>query len=179
MAVNISARHFRDRDLARSVGAILDSTGWQAQDLSLEITERVVMRTDDEVEDILTELHDMGIAIALDDFGTGYSSLSYLKHFPIDYLKIDRSFTSGIPTDPNDVTIAKTIIAMAKNLNIRIIAEGIETEQQHSFLRAEGCQEGQGYLFSKPLAAADLEELISRNKCIFHTPRPRMCAVEP
>ncbi|MGH8500880.1 MAG: putative bifunctional diguanylate cyclase/phosphodiesterase [Gammaproteobacteria bacterium] len=179
MAVNISARHFRDRDLARTVDAILKSTGWQAQDLSLEITERVVMRTDDEVEDILTELHDMGIAIALDDFGTGYSSLSYLKHFPIDYLKIDRSFTSGIPTNPNDVTIAKTIIAMAKNLNIRIIAEGIETEQQHSFLRAEGCQEGQGYLFSKPLAAADLEELIGRNKCVFHTARPRMRVVEP
>lgn len=180
MAVNISARHFRDRDLTQSVSTILRATGWQARWLNLEITEGAVMRNDEEVDNMLAELHDMGIAIAVDDFGTGYSSLSYLKNFLIDYLKIDRSFVSGIPSNPNDVTIAKSIIAMANNLNIRIIAEGIETEQQLGFLRAEGCHEGQGYLFSKPLPATDVERLLRRNhETIIHEQLPRLHAAEP
>lgn len=180
MAVNISARHFRDRDLAHSLSTILQATGWEAHWLNLEITEGVVMKNDEEVERILAELHDMGIGIAVDDFGTGYSSLSYLKNFLIDYLKIDRSFISGIPSNPNDVTIAKSIIAMANNLNIRIIAEGIETEQQLGFLRAQGCHEGQGYLFSKPLPAAEVELLLRRSLGhIMTKPVPRLRAAEP
>jgi diguanylate cyclase (GGDEF)-like protein/PAS domain S-box-containing protein len=176
MAVNISARHFGDLHLVQGISSILAATGWRPEWLNLEITERVMMRTGEDVEKILAELRDMGIGIALDDFGTGYSSLGYLKHFLIDYLKIDRSFVSGIPADAQDVNIAKAIIAMAKSLNIGIIAEGIETEQQQNFLLAHGCQEGQGYLFSKPLPAPDMEALLRRNwesvSQQGHAPRP-------
>ena len=112
---------------------------------------------------IMDRIHQLGVALSLDDFGTGYSSLSYLKRFPIDTLKIDRSFTTGIPEDPSDCAIAGTIVSMAQQLGLRVIAEGVETLEQLAFLRASGCDEVQGFLYSKPLPAADFERCLREN----------------
>jgi diguanylate cyclase (GGDEF)-like protein/PAS domain S-box-containing protein len=157
MAVNLSVRQFKQKDLAQRIEAILRETGLASHVLELEITESVVMEDPAAAERVLDRLHDIGIHIAVDDFGTGYSSLSYLKQFPIDFLKIDRSFVQDIPNDRDDVAIARAIIALAKALELRVIAEGVETEQQRAFLEAEGCEEAQGYLLSRPIDAEEME----------------------
>lgn len=164
LAINLSAWHFRDVGLVRNVARLLQSTGWDASLLLLELTERVVMEDHQRVLQIFAELRELGMKIAIDDFGTGYSSLGYLKQFPIDYLKIDYSFISGVPHNHSDVTIVRTIIAMAKGLQLGLIAEGIERHDQRDFLLAEGCQEGQGFLFSEPLPAAEIESLLRSRK---------------
>ncbi len=163
MAVNLSVRQLRQAELAQRIASVLSETGLDADSLELEITESMIMQDPEETVKVLAELNAIGIALAIDDFGTGYSSLSYLKRFPIDYLKIDQSFVRGIPADADDVAITKTIIAVAKSLELRLIAEGIETHEQLAFLKAEGCKEGQGYLFSKPLPAENLEQLLREN----------------
>ncbi|MBI2295801.1 MAG: EAL domain-containing protein, partial [Betaproteobacteria bacterium] len=163
IAVNLSARQFKQKDLPQHIAAILDETGLAPQRLELEITESMVMQDPAEAEKVLGQLHEMGIALAIDDFGTGYSSLSYLKRFPIDFLKIDRSFVRDIPGSPDDVAIARAIVALAKSLDLRVIAEGVETEQQLAFLKAEGCEEAQGYLLRKPISAEELEPLLREN----------------
>ena len=152
VAVNISARQITGR-LPRIVAALLAKYGLDARWIELELTESMLMHGSDAVIAMMDELHQMGIALALDDFGTGYSSLSYLKRFPIDTLKIDRSFVAGIPDDASDCAIAGAIVSMAKQLGHRVIAEGVETEAQLAFLERIGCDEIQGYLFSKPLPA--------------------------
>jgi predicted signal transduction protein with EAL and GGDEF domain len=163
MAVNLSARQFKQKDLTQRIVAILDETGLAPQCLELELTESMVMQDPAEAEKVLDLLHNMGITLAVDDFGTGYSSLSYLKQFPIDFLKIDRSFVKGTPDNPDDVGITRAIIALAKSLDLQVIAEGVETEQQLAFLKAEGCEEAQGYLLSKPISAEELEPLLRKN----------------
>ena len=163
MAVNLSARQLREPDLAKRMAAILAETGLDPEFLELELTESMVMRDPEETVKSLSELSAIGVSIAIDDFGTGHSSLSYLKRFPIDILKIDQSFVRGIPADPDDVAITRTILAMAKGLGLRAIAEGVETAEQSAFLKAEGCEEGQGYLFSKPVPAEDVEKLLQEN----------------
>jgi diguanylate cyclase (GGDEF)-like protein/PAS domain S-box-containing protein len=155
IAVNLSVRQFKQKDLAQRIATILERTGFAPQSLELEITESMVMQDPDEAVEILDRLHRMGICLAIDDFGTGYSSLNYLKRLPVDFLKIDRSFVREIPSDREDVAITRAVIALAKSLDLRVIAEGVETEAQRAFLEAEGCDEAQGYLFAKPASAAD------------------------
>jgi diguanylate cyclase (GGDEF)-like protein/PAS domain S-box-containing protein len=160
VAVNLSGRQFSQENLIESIQRILGSTGLDPRYLEIEITESVVMQNAKEAIDTLSSLKAMGLHIAVDDFGTGYSSLSYLKRFPIDVLKIDRSFIRDIPANPDDMAITSTIIAMARSLNLSTVAEGVETDQQFGFLRQCGCSAAQGYLFSKPVPAEEFETLL-------------------
>ena len=154
MAVNVSARQLRRRDFCETVASALAASGLPAELLELEITESSVMENPQEAVLILERLGRMGVTLAIDDFGTGYSSLAYLKLFPIDHLKIDRSFVADIETDLNDRAIAFGTIALAHSLGLKVIAEGVETEDQLDLLRSNGCDEVQGFLFSKPLTSA-------------------------
>lgn len=151
VAVNLSLGQLRQPAVTQRIAAMLRAAGLSASCLELEVTETLAMQDPEATVKVLTELRQMGIALAIDDFGTGYSSLGYLNRFPVDYLKIDRSFICGLPHDSDSVAIARTIIAMAKNLRIRLIAEGVETPEQLAFLKQEGCDEAQGFLFSIPL----------------------------
>jgi diguanylate cyclase (GGDEF)-like protein/PAS domain S-box-containing protein len=151
VAVNVSAREFTDK-LPNRVRALLERHRLDPQWLELEITESTLMNDIERAIGIMDRISELGVSLSLDDFGTGYSSLSYLKRFPIHTLKIDRSFTTGVPTDSNDCAIASTIISMGRQLKHRVIAEGVETAEQLAFLRQAGCDEVQGYLYSKPLA---------------------------
>lgn len=163
VAVNLSVRQFRHKTLVADISRILNETGVEAHCLSLEITESMLAQNVDEAARILNQLSAMGLEIAMDDFGTGYSSLSYLKRFPITTLKIDRSFVRDITTDPNDAAIIAAIIAMAGSLNMRVVAEGIETEEQLAFLTKQGCSRYQGYYFSKPLLASGIVSRLQRD----------------
>jgi diguanylate cyclase (GGDEF)-like protein/PAS domain S-box-containing protein len=154
VAVNVSARQLRRRDFCEVVAGMLAESGLPAELLELEITESSVMENPEEAIEILQRIGRMGVTLAIDDFGTGYSSLAYLKLFPIDHLKIDRSFVADIETDLNDRAIAFGTIALAHSLGLNVIAEGVETEDQLELLRSNGCDEIQGYLFSKPLNSA-------------------------
>ncbi|MDZ7585899.1 MAG: EAL domain-containing protein [Thiobacillus sp.] len=151
MAVNLSTRQFRQTDLVEEISIALRDTGLAPGDLELEITESSIMDNLVSATAVLAELERLGIRIAVDDFGTGYSSLSYLKSFSIHCLKIDRSFINDIPGDDNDTAIVRTIIALAGSLGLTVVAEGVETEAQLAYLRANHCDQVQGYLFSRPL----------------------------
>ncbi len=160
VAVNLSARQFRLPNLVAMVRSALGDSGLAAQFLELEITESIAMDHIEETIAKLDELKAMGVSIAMDDFGTGYSSLGYLKRFPIDRLKIDRSFVRDITTDPDDATIAVSIISLAHAMRLGVVAEGVETEAQLAFLRQHGCDEIQGYYFSPPLAQEEFAALL-------------------
>jgi diguanylate cyclase (GGDEF)-like protein/PAS domain S-box-containing protein len=160
IAVNVSALEFRDPGFVDSVRTVLQETGLEARYLELELTEGVLMEDGQSTAAVLQELKKMGVHLAVDDFGTGYSSLSYLQQFPIDVLKIDQSFVHHITGNPDDSPIVSAIIDMGKNLKQRVIAEGVETQGQLAFLQAQRCAEGQGYLFSRPLAAAQFAYLL-------------------
>ncbi|MCD6525766.1 MAG: EAL domain-containing protein [Desulfuromonas sp.] len=160
IAVNMSARQFRQKDLVPMVRRVLAETGLDACYLDLEITESILMNDVDGAIERLMELNDLGVRLSIDDFGTGYSSLAYLKQFPIHYLKIDQSFVRDVMTDPNDAAIATTIIDLARNMNLKVVAEGIEQEDQRQFLQQRGCGYGQGYLFSRPTDSASFEALL-------------------
>jgi len=162
MAVNISSRQFQQQNLASVVSAVLNETGLEPQCFYLELTESVLMRNVDAAIVAMGELDAAGVGFSIDDFGTGYSSLSYLKRFPIDVLKIDRSFVRDITTNPDDAAIVTAIMAMAHTLGIEVVAEGVETEEQLAFLRAHGCDVMQGYYFSKPVDATALTELLRK-----------------
>lgn len=163
VAVNLSARQFQQENLAGRIGEILRASGLPAKFLALEITESMVMANPGQVVDTLKQLKSMGISLAMDDFGTGYSSLAYLKNFPIDSLKIDRSFVNELPDNSKDAAIAKTIIALAHNLNLQVIAEGVEHRAQADFLRAHGCDAIQGYLVSRPVPAQQISALLQNS----------------
>ncbi|MDD0839452.1 EAL domain-containing protein [Curvibacter sp. HBC61] len=161
VAVNVSAREFRDPGFVEAVLAVLEATGARPTQLKLELTESLLLN---DVEDIIakmTRLQMRGVGFSLDDFGTGYSSLSYLKRLPLDQLKIDQSFVRDVLTDPNDATIARTIIALASSLGLSVVAEGVETVGQRAFLLRNGCEAFQGYLFSRPVAAVALPGLVA------------------
>lgn len=160
MAVNVSAIEFRQKDFLQSIREVLEETRLEPNWLELEITEGVLMQDVDSNLSILHELKGLGVRLAIDDFGTGYSSLSYLRYFPVDVLKIDQSFVRDISTDANDAALVGAIVSMGKSLKLRIVAEGVETQAQLSFLRAHQCDEGQGFLFSCPVAPAEFAKLL-------------------
>ena len=162
LAINLSAKQFRKNTLPDTIAAILHECGVEASHITLEITESVFMENTEAVAAMLHKLSAMGLGIAIDDFGTGYSSLSYLKRFPVDTLKIDRSFVMDIATDPDDAAIVTAIIALAHSLQMKVIAEGVETEEQLAFLRQKNCGHYQGYYFSKPLPAAEIVSTLRR-----------------
>jgi diguanylate cyclase (GGDEF)-like protein/PAS domain S-box-containing protein len=167
VSVNVSAVQFRQEDFSKLIGVVLQETGLASQYLELELTESLLLSSADTTFDVLEDLKAMGLKLAIDDFGTGYSSLSYLKRFPINKLKIDRSFVRDVAVDPDDAAITTAIIGIAKHLKLRVIAEGVEDEAQLSFLRAHNCDEIQGYYFSKPLtvdAAADFMRAAARER---------------
>ena len=160
VAVNLSARHFHYSSLPETVASTLAAAGMEAKHLELELTESAIMKNMEESSGILHELKSMGLRVAIDDFGTGYSSLSYLKRFPLDILKIDRSFIMNIPEDQDNAAIATAIIAMARSLNLEVIAEGVETREQFAFLRELGCNAVQGFLFSPALPKDEISEFL-------------------
>ena len=160
VAVNLSPRQFRDRKLIAKVGEILARTGLDPRFLELEITESLAMKDVDAVVAKLRELKNLGLQMAIDDFGTGYSSLSYLRRFPIDRLKIDQSFTREVNSSSDGAAIARAVIQLGHALDLRVIAEGVETEGQLQFLRDNGCDEIQGYYFSRPLDTVALRTLL-------------------
>ncbi|MDY0189807.1 MAG: EAL domain-containing protein [Desulfuromonas sp.] len=164
ISVNMSARQFSQRNVVEMVERTLRDTGLSAECLDLEITESVLMNDVDTAIATMTQLSDLGVRLSIDDFGTGFSSLAYLKRFPIDTLKIDKSFVDDIVIDPNDAAIATTIIDLARNMSLSVIAEGIETEEQRAYLQSHGCMRGQGYLFSRPQPADLVVKLFKRLK---------------
>ena len=158
VSVNLSARQFRDQMTLDAIRELQNQYGTLANFLEVEITETLLVENIEMAADIMHQLHHMGVSISVDDFGTGYSSMTYLKRFPIDALKIDRSFVSDTPYDQDDVSIVQAIIALARSLNIRSVAEGVETGEQNRLLKGLGCDEAQGYLFSKPVPADEFME---------------------
>jgi diguanylate cyclase (GGDEF)-like protein/PAS domain S-box-containing protein len=156
IAINISARQMADKGLVKFISESVQQTGLTAESLELEITESAVMSNQEDAERMLSELKKLGFHLTMDDFGTGYSSLAYLKRFPFDSVKIDQSFVSGIPESKDDEAIVEAIIAMAHSLQLEVVAEGVETRQQFEFLRRLGCDQIQGYYFSKPIPSNEI-----------------------
>jgi len=165
IAVNLSAVQFRHPNLPDMVSTILSEAQLPPEYLELELTERVAMHDPQEAIAVMNELHQRGIRMSIDDFGTGYSSLSYLKKFKVYKLKIDQSFVRDISTDLEDKAIVAAIISMAKNLGLKTIAEGVETLDQLDYLQKEGCDEAQGYYYSRPQQSEQIEAFIARKKC--------------
>jgi EAL domain-containing protein (putative c-di-GMP-specific phosphodiesterase class I) len=164
MAVNLSVRQFADNQLLDDIANILCETGMPPQLLELEITEGMVIHNPVHALELLTAIKRMGVRLAIDDFGTGYSSLGQLKNFPIDTLKVDRSFIRDVATNAEDRAITEAIIAMGKTLNLTVVAEGVETMDQETFLREKACTEMQGYYFSRPIPAAEFATLLKAHK---------------
>jgi EAL domain-containing protein (putative c-di-GMP-specific phosphodiesterase class I) len=160
MAVNLSPRQFIDENLLQTIDEALAASGMSPALLQIEVTESMMMRNVQRAIKVLDAIQSRGIRIAIDDFGTGYSSMSLMKQFPIDTIKIDRSFVRDLPDDTEDQAIAQAIISMGRALGMTIVAEGVETVEQETFLRAHGCDEMQGFLFSRPVAPDQLAELL-------------------
>jgi EAL domain-containing protein (putative c-di-GMP-specific phosphodiesterase class I) len=160
VSVNISAVHFLRHNFIATVQAALEHSGLPAHLLELEITESVLLKDAERAIQLLHELKALGVGIALDDFGTGYSSLSYLKDLPIDKVKIDRSFIHELISDARDAAITQGIISMAHHLQLKVVAEGVETTEQAEFLRRSQCDAFQGYLYARPMTYDRLEEYL-------------------
>jgi diguanylate cyclase (GGDEF)-like protein/PAS domain S-box-containing protein len=170
MSVNVSGRQFADPRLVDQIDRVLEATGLVPRQLEIEMTESVLMQDDPGISRVLSALGERGVRIAIDDFGVGYSSLSYLKRFPLDTLKIDRSFVNDLALDRNARTIAQTIIAMARTLELEVVAEGVETEEQVDYLREFDCDIAQGFLFSRPESASQAERLLDGTHSIWQAP---------
>ena len=160
MSFNVSAKLLEHPDFLSNIQALLAATKFPPSQLELELTEQTLIQNVENSQLILNEVTKMGMSIAIDDFGTGYSSLSYLKNFPVDVLKIDKSFIHDIDSDSDDLELVKTMIAMGKNLNIITVAEGVENRDQLMILKQEKCDQVQGYYFKKPMRFYDLYQLI-------------------
>jgi EAL domain-containing protein (putative c-di-GMP-specific phosphodiesterase class I) len=163
MAVNLSPRQFLDGNLLDDIDDVLASSGMPAHLLQLEITESMVMQNVERAIKLLDAIRSRGVRLAIDDFGTGYSSMSLMKKFPIDTIKIDRSFVRDLAESAEDRAIATAIIGMGKALGLTVVAEGVETTEQDTFLRGHACDEVQGYLFSKPVRPEEIPSLFSPN----------------
>jgi EAL domain-containing protein (putative c-di-GMP-specific phosphodiesterase class I) len=162
VSINLSATQFKNRSLVPNVVNALGSSGLQPRRLELEITESVLMMDDEITVAMLYQLTSLGLTIALDDFGTGYSSLSYLQKFPFDRIKIDQSFIRGVAKSHDSMAIVRAIAGLARSLNMTTVAEGVETEEQAERANREGCTEAQGYLFSRPIPAKKVSQLLGR-----------------
>ncbi|MEW6761245.1 MAG: bifunctional diguanylate cyclase/phosphodiesterase [Pseudomonadota bacterium] len=160
VSVNLSARQFQRAGLAQRVRAALDASGLEPDGLELEITESTVMHDTEDAADVLRSLRDLGVRVSIDDFGTGYSSLSYLKRFPLDVLKIDRAFVNDVEGDATGAAIIRAIITLAHSLGLTAVAEGVETAQQVAFLKENGCDEIQGYYYSRPIWPEQVAQLL-------------------
>ena len=167
MAVNLSPRQFADENLLDDLAAVLRETGMAPELLELEITESLVMGNIGWATKQLIPIKQLGVRLAIDDFGTGYSLLAQIKRFPIDTIKVDRSFICKIPLDAEDKAITEAIISMGRSLSLTVVAEGVETQEQQEFLREHACDEIQGYYFSKPVLAEHFAELLGK-----HVPVP-------
>jgi len=163
VAINLSARQFVDKDLGTTIERILEENGVDSSLIEFAITESSLMTNSEESIQTMEFLAQLGIGLSIDDFGTGYSSLGYLKRFPLDALKIDRSFVRDITTSADDATITRAVISMAHSLGLKVIAEGVETEAQLKFLAEHGCDECQGYYFSRPLPAQECGAWLKEN----------------
>jgi EAL domain-containing protein (putative c-di-GMP-specific phosphodiesterase class I) len=160
LSINVSSRQFREPGFAQLVGQAVKESGINPARLKLELTESLMLDSIEETSKRMEELKKIGVTFSLDDFGTGYSSLIYLKQLPLSQLKIDHSFVHDITTDKNDAILIRTIVGMAENLNLQVIAEGVETEEQLAALYEMGCRMYQGYYFSRPVPLADFEKMI-------------------
>jgi diguanylate cyclase (GGDEF)-like protein len=174
IAVNLSARQFLNEGFLRDTKRIIVASGMRAEDLEFEITESLVIQNPEHAVRLLTELKVLGSYLSIDDFGTGYSSLAYLKRFPIDCVKIDRSFIMDIPKEADDMALTRGIIALAHSLRMKVVAEGVETQEQSEFLAANECDEFQGFLLSKPLVGDELIKFLKN-----HVPKPYLTVVKP
>ncbi|PMS12299.1 hypothetical protein C0Z17_10040 [Trinickia caryophylli] len=178
MSVNISARQFLERDLVERVRQVLDETGLEAKYLELELTESLLMSNLDDAIVAMQRLRDIGVNLAIDDFGIGYSSLSALKHFPVGRLKIDKSFVRNLPEDADDRTIALSVISLGHKLNLKVVAEGVETAEQLAFLQHNECDQMQGFLLSKPIEASEVVRLFAAEP-LDHAAQPAGDALAP
>jgi EAL domain-containing protein (putative c-di-GMP-specific phosphodiesterase class I) len=160
VCVNVSARQFKERRLVRIVAAALQESGLAPRYLELELTESLIMQDVGQAVATMSELQTLGVQLSIDDFGTGYSSLSALKTFPVARLKIDKSLICGLPNDEHDKAVATAVISLGRQLHMRVIAEGVETDEQIAFLRENNCDEMQGYHFSRPVPPQELEALL-------------------
>jgi len=160
VSVNVSPRQFRDGNIVETIAEALRATGLEARYLQIELTEGLAMHGAEKYVHMLGQIKKLGVQIAVDDFGTGYSSLSYLKRFPVDQLKVDRSFVTDLATDPDDAVIVQAIIALGHKLGLTVVAEGVETDEQLRFLRRCNCDEMQGFLFGKPVIAGEFAAML-------------------
>jgi EAL domain-containing protein (putative c-di-GMP-specific phosphodiesterase class I) len=163
LAVNISAVELRSKEFVAGVESILADTGFDPKCLDLELTETFLMQDSKSTSLVLSAIKALGVQLALDDFGTGYSSLSYMRRFPIDTLKVDRSFVRDLTMDASDASVVSAVINMGRSLHMRVVAEGVETMDQVVFLKEHGCSEAQGYHFSRPLKAHEFADWTRRN----------------
>jgi diguanylate cyclase (GGDEF)-like protein len=168
VGVNLSALQFRDKNLIDKIAAALHKTGLSAAFLEIELTESAVMQDSESAIATMRAMKEMGLHLSIDDFGTGYSSLNYLKRFPLDKLKIDRSFVRGLPHDADDAAIANAVLGMARALRLKVIAEGVESGQQAEFLRQHGCDEIQGYYFGRPMPAEQFARFLQEQHALLH-----------
>jgi EAL domain-containing protein (putative c-di-GMP-specific phosphodiesterase class I) len=164
VSVNLSARQLAQPDLAEQIAEVIMETGVAPENLCLEITESVLMDDADTAITVIERVRALGVRLAIDDFGTGYSSLGYLKRFPVEFVKIDRSFVDGLGRDAGDAAIVSAVVGLAHALSLEVVAEGVETEQQLAALLELGCDKAQGYFFAPPQPAEDLRALIGRNR---------------
>jgi len=179
VCVNVSARQLRDTSLISRVVSALQDSGLEAKYLELEMTESLIMLDVELAVTTMKELQELGVHLSIDDFGTGYSSLSALKSFPVSRLKIDKTFINDLTTNENDTAVASAVISLGKKLNLRVIAEGVETDDQLAFLRENNCDEMQGYLFSRPIPAQEIEELLKAREPSVRFLRPRVVRPSP